>query len=317
MDESIGQDTSTRRGLLRALARTAARHAQKNSDLLAAGRNADAFGTVNAPNVSALPARRPARAPARGASSAELLALAHAEGLTQREAQVRALAGRSLRMTAAEHDRAGAWILTDDDWASTRDDVLLAAIDLGAVAEHDCGLPDEGWLALFVASEDTSTDSGPRRAHGILLDMPVPIPMRAQPVVLHPELVLPRRWHEAVQTLDLDDAEAEAYDRVRAQLQALQGVEDDRDGGAQIAYHRLFGYPNETTGSMPLDCVRARREWLAAEGIEPDPDDPPQPWETWRLLVQVSVGDQRRAYVWIHRADLDEHELDRLCAFVT
>jgi hypothetical protein len=325
MDEPIETDASTRRGLLRALARTASRHTREGAEALGPGGlqallagdeppSARSEGEV-APIVPAMPARLPARAPARAASLAELLALAHAEGLTQRDDELRALARRSLRMTPIEAGHADAWILTDD-WCATGDEVLLALIHLAATTAHACSLPGEGWLALFVESGDGSIGSEARRARGVILDMPAAISNAAEPVALSPELAIPRRWHEAAQALEFDDSEADAYDRLRTQLQVLQGIENDDDGGLRVAYHRLFGYPNETTGNMPLDCVRAQRDWSAVDGLESDPGDPALPSCEWQLLAQISVGERHRAYVWIHETDLEAREFGHLCAFV-
>jgi hypothetical protein len=326
MDELIEPDASTRRGLLRALARTAARQTREGAAALGPGGleallagdeppSARSQGAA-APIMPAMPARSPARATARAASLDELLALAHAEGLTQRDDELRALARRSLRMTPTEAARADAWILTGDDWGAARDEVLLALIHLAATSAHDCCLPGEGWLALFIESSDGSIDSEARRAHGVLLEMPAAIPNGAEPVALSPELAIPRRWHEAAQALEFDDSEADAYDRLRTQLRVLQGIENDDDGGLRIAYHRLLGYPNETTGNMPPDCVRAQRDWSAAAGLETDPGAPALPSREWQLLAQISVGRRRRAYVWIHQTDLEAREFGRLVAFV-
>lgn len=326
MDELIEPDASTRRGLLRALARTAARHSREGAETLGPGglqallagdqlSRAPSEGGV-APIASAMPARFPARAPARTASLDELLTLAHAEGLTQRDDALRALARRSLRMTPIEAGDADAWILTGDDWGAAGDEVLLAVIDLAAVTVHDYCLPGEGWLALFVEAGDGSIGSEARRARGVILDMPAAISNAAEPVALSPELTIPRRWHEAVQALECDDGEADAYDRLRTRLQVLQGIESDDDGGLRIAYHRLLGYPNETTGGMPLDCVRAQRYWSAADGLDSDPGDPALPSREWQLLAQISLGELRRAYVWTHQTDLEARKFGHLCAFV-
>jgi hypothetical protein len=326
MDEPTQPEISTRRGLLGALARTAARHRREAADVLGPGGLHGLLALDESSNHAAAdaallgaptrPARRPARSPEHAASLDELLALAHAEGLTQRDDELLGLAMCSLRMTLVEPAHADAWILTSDDWIGAGDLVLLALINLGAITVRDCGLPHTGWLALFVEVGGSAIGSEVRHAHGVVLDLPAAIPDAAEPVALRPELVVPRRWHEAVQALEFDDTEAEAFDQLRTRAQLLQGIESDDDGGPDIAYHRLLGYPNETTGSMPLDCVHALRDWSVADGLGSDVVDPVLPSHEWRLLAQVSVGDRRRTYLWIRRTDLDAGEFRTLCAFV-
>ena len=326
MDELSKHEVSTRRGLLRAFALTAARRTREGADIIGPGglqglltgdeSSSDGAASAVAPAAPATPMRRPARVPVRVASLDELLALAHAEGLTRRDGQLRTLARRSLRMTATAAGHADAWIRTSDDPAASGDEVLQALVNLAATSGHGCKLRCEGWLALFVDSADSRAESEARRAHGVVLDMPATISDAAEPVALHPERVLPRRWHEAVQALDLDDSEVDAYDRLRARLQDLQGIERDADGGLMIAYHRLLGYPNETTGNMPGDCVHALRDWSIANGLKPDPIDPAMPSSEWQLLAQVSIGEERRTYVWIRQSDLEAGKFENLCAFV-
>lgn len=326
MDEQAQPEISTRRGLLGALARTAGRHARESADILGPGglnslltldeSSTDAPADATLPGATERPARRLARRAERALTLDELLPLAHALGLTHRDDELRGLAIYSLRMTLAEPADADAWILTSNDWITAGAEMLLALINLEAATIHDCGLPSTGWLALFVAAGDTAIASAVRRAHGVVLDLPATISQAAEPVALSRELVIPRRWHEAVQALDLDQAEAEAYDRLRRRTQLLQGIESDDDGGPDIAYHRLLGYPNETTGSMPQDCVGALREWSAADGAGPDVVDPVLPSYEWRLLAQISVGERWRTYLWIRRTDLDAREFGELCAFV-
>jgi hypothetical protein len=325
MDDPTEFEISTRRGLLGALARTAARHRREAAGVLGPGgldgllaldeSSRDAAADAAVLGGTARPPRRPSRRPGYAASLDELLALAHAEGLTQRDDDLRGLAMFSLRMTAVEPVHADAWILTSDDWIGAGDAVLLALINLEATTIHPCGLPGTGWLALFVEARGSAIPEV-RHAHGVVLDLPAAIPDAAEPVALSPELVVPRRWHEAVQALEFDDTEAEAYDRLRTRAQLLQGIESDDDGGPYIAYHRLLGYPNETTGSMPLDCVRALRDRSAADGLGSDVVDPVLPSHEWRLLAQVSVGEGRRTYLWIRRTDLNAGEFRKLCAFV-
>jgi hypothetical protein len=326
MDKPTEAEISTRRGLLGAFARTAARHTREAAGVLGprglvgllglAESSSDAATHAALLGATARPARRPARRPEHAASLDELLALAHAEGLTQRDVELRGLAICSLRMTPVEPAHADAWILTSDDWIAAGDEMLLALINLNATTIGDCALPATGWLALFVKAGDRPVGPEVRHARGVVLGLPATVSDAAEPVALSPELVVPRRWHEAVQALEFNEAEAEAYDRLRTRVQLFQGIESDDDGGPDIAYHRLLGYPNETTGSMPLDCVRALRDWSAADGLGSDVVDPVLPSYECRLLAQVSVGDRRRAYLWIRRTDLDAGDFRKLCAFV-
>jgi hypothetical protein len=326
MADPTDPEISTRRGLLRALAQTAARHTREGVEAVGPGGLQGLLNPDQSPGdmvadaprwgVTARPARHPARRPERAASLDELLAFAHAEELTERDDELRRLAMRSLRMTTTEPANADAWILTSDDWITAGDEVLLALINLNATTIHHCELRVIGWLALFAQVGDSSIGSGAMHAHGVVLDLPAVIPDAAEPVALSPELVLPRRWHEAVQALDFDDTETEAYARLRARVQLLQGVENADDGGSGIAYHRLLGYPNETTGTMPSECCHALRDWSAAEGLGSDLVDAVLPSYEWRLLTQISVGERRRAYLWIRRTDLHTGEFGKLCAFV-
>lgn len=326
IDEPIEPDMSTRRGLLGAVARAAARRTRERADLLGPGGlqrllvpdepSGDVAAGAVLGGTTATPARRPAWTPEREASLDELLELAHEEGLVQRDDDLRGLARRSLRMTRVQPAEADAWIVTSEDWIAAGDEALLAVINLEATTIRDHGLPGAGWLALFVKADDGAAGLDPRRARGVVLDLPPAIPDAAEPVVLRPELVLPRRWHEVVQAIGFDDTEANAYDRVRTRAQLLQGVESDDDGGADIAYHRLLGYPNETTGSMPSDCVRALGDWLAPRGDALDAADPMLASHEWRLLMQISSGERVRTYLWIRFADLNAGRFDTLCAFV-
>ena len=326
MSDRIEPELATRRGLLRALVDTAKHRTREAANALGPRglpglldsdeRPSDAVADATLPGMTTRPARRPARRPEQMASLDELLALAHEEGLTQRDDELRGLAVCSLRMTPVEPADADAWILTSEDWIAASDEVLLALVNLKATTVHDRELPGTGWLALFVRAGDAALGSEVRLAHGVVLDLPAAIPDGAQPVAISPELVLPRRWHEAVQALEFEVPEAETYDRLRTQLQLLQSVEIDEDGGSDIAYHRLLGYPNETTGSMPADCARTLCESSATDGLKPYLVEPALPSHDWRLLTQISVGERRRTYVWIRRTDLNAGEFGKLCAFV-
>ncbi len=322
MTDRLQPEMSTRRGLLRALARSAKRHTREGANALGPrglqGLLNPEEGLSEADpslgGAATRPPRHPARRPERTATLDELLAVAHEEGLAHRDNDLRCLAMRSLRMTPADPANADAWILTNEAWIAAGDEVPLALINLTGTTAPTCELPPQGWLALFVEAGAVGSDVLP--AHGVILDLPAAIPDTAEPVGLSPELVLPRRWHETVQALELDDTEAAAYERVRGCLQLLQGTESDDDGGSGIAYHRLLGYPNETTGSMPASCIRAVRTWSPAGEPASDLNHRALPSSEWRLLTQISIGEQRRAYVWIRRTDLSAGEFGELCAFV-
>ena len=308
-----GSDFTTRRGLLRVLAQNARERAREVAPIIRSARLdleaiAPGFGEhePDAPGVQGAPeyVRTAARVPAQPTSVDELIDVANSEGLTDRDGELRALAQCTLRMTPTDPSCAGAWVLTSEEWtAPGGSEVLAAQIDLSAAAAHQSVLPRDGWLALFVGPVPGAVDSEARPAHGVVLDFPAEPAAALEPMALNAELVTPRRWHEAVEALEFDDIEADAYVRVRARVRDLQGVEYDEDGGVEVAYHRLLGYPNETVGTMPWECVRAV------------PEDAPQPGQ-WRLLAQISVGAWRRLYVWIHEADLELGRFDNLCAFV-
>jgi hypothetical protein len=305
-------ETTTRRGWLSALARTARQRVQEGAEALGPEglpgllAQIDPFSDVGADSsggpdsAAGATSRRPARAPDRAISVDELITMAHEEGLTRRDDALRSLARVSLRMTSVVPRCAEAWILTDDTWADVSGaDVLLAQINLAVTAVSGSGLPTEGWLVLFAGTEAEPSGGEGLTAHGVLLESPAAPAGTLEPVALGPELMLPRVWSDTVQALDLDDEEADAYDRLRMHVQERQGVELEDDGGWETAYHRLFGYPDDTTGTMPSECA----------GTTSEPAE-------WRLLAQISLGEFRRAYLWIRDADLRRGSFENLRAFV-
>jgi hypothetical protein len=84
-----------------------------------------------------------------------------------------------------------------------------ALVNLAATSDHGCELPGKGWLDLFVELGDGTLEDGAKDAHGVL-DVPAAFPDAAEPAALHAELVIPRRWHEAMDALHLDDPELDA-----------------------------------------------------------------------------------------------------------
>ena len=313
MDEPTDPiETTTRRGWLSALARTARQRVQEGAEALGPEglpgllAQIDPFSDAGADrsggpdSAAGVTSRRPARAPDRAVSIDELITMAHEEGLTGRDDALRSLARLSLRMTSVVPRCAEAWISTADTWADVSGaDVLLAQINLAATAVSGSGLPTEGWLVLFAGTEAEPSGGEGLTANGVLLESPAAPPGSLEPVGLGPELMLPRVWSDAVQALDLDDEEADAYDRLRMHVQERQGVELEDDGGWETAYHRVLGYPDDTTGTMPSECA----------GTTSDPAE-------WRLLAQVSLGEFRRAYLWIRDADLRSGSFENLRAFV-
>ena len=158
---------------------------------------------------------------------------------------------------------------------------MLARLDLRAE-----GMPEStettAWCGLNVASRDggalylRAELSTARNAGTGAMEAVEP----------HPLLTLPRVWTATVQQLDFDDVEHDSYVRLRDRLAAIQGVEAEPAGGEDKAYHRLLGYPDETTGAMPGMCAE-----LAG------PAD-------WRLLFQLTVESEKRLYVWAPDGDL-------------
>jgi hypothetical protein len=220
--------------------------------------------------------------------------LARAEGLGSRVGEIRSLIRRSARilrrLDEAEEpeawlDLAGGLAIAEDrpSPGAVPDTVLLAQVALSAPALQGTPLAGSGWLAVFVerAVIDAPTSSPALRANVVRLDLPAVVTPTSSAMTLSAQLVLPRVWSEPVQAMDLDGDEHQAFVRLREWLAQRQGVEVEHGGGTDRAYHRLLGYPDETTGMMPTDCAVA-----AGEG-------------DWRLLAQISVGTTRRVYVWI------------------
>lgn len=244
---------------------------------------------------SAVALDRPdASTPTRCLEPEELGELVRAEGLESRLEEIRSLIRRSVRITRGARDAAAAqaWLdlegglaVVEPDVSVRReaDAVLLAQVSLSAPALLGTPLAGSGWLAVFVETVaiEAPTYSPALRANVVPLDHPAALTPTSQPMAMAAQLVLPRVWNAPVQALGLAAHEHEAYVRLRDRLAEYQGVEIEHGGGADRAYHRLLGYPDETTGTMPADCAAA-----VGEG-------------DWRLLAQVSVGSTKRVYVWV------------------
>ena len=310
--------TSNRRDFLRTLGSRVVREAREITEIAAPSvRAMSEFGNILGDNSATddsipsdfeepLPIRTEARAPDRCLELEELCELARNEDLEARLPEIQQLARRSVRITpdAADPGQAEAWLDLDAGleiadavepiWPGP-EFVALAQIALSAPALHETSLAGSGWLVVSVERAATQSPEVPDalRARVQRHEQPLAFAPTMQPMRLGAQLLLPRVWSDPVQELELDPDEHYAYIRVRDQLSERQGVEVERDGGAELAYHRLLGYPDETTGAMPADCVGA-----AGDG-------------EWQLLAQLSVGWSQRVYVWV--AD-DDHE--RAVAFI-
>ncbi len=310
--------TSNRRDFLRTLGSRVVREAREITEIAAPSvRAMSEFGNIlgdnSAPDDSIPlgfeeppPMRAEARAPARCLELDELAELARDEDLQARLPEIQQLARRSARITsdAADPGQAEAWLDLDagDEIVERLEPiepgpefVALAQIALSAPALHETSLAGSGWLVVSVERAPTQSPEVPDalRARVQRYEQPLAFAPTMQPMRLGAQLLLPRVWSDPVQELELDPDEHYAYIRVRDQLSERQGVEVERDGGAELAYHRLLGYPDETSGAMPADCVAA-----AGDG-------------DWQLLAQLTVGPWQRMYVWVA-----EDHCERAVAFI-
>ena len=300
---------TNRRGFLRALGLNAARGAQEVAATAAPLVRAtsplatllDAHPSAAAADGDATrgPERPDAAVPSWCLSVDELRDLVLAEDLGHRAGEVAALTRRSLRLVPVRNPaHACAWLNLDESVALAdgpvvrvpgESSLLLAQISLAAPALLGTELAGTGWISILVDAETVEVSdwmsSPPRRGRIVMCDAPLGRE-NLRPMVFAAQLVLPRVWSEPVQALDLSSDEHDAYVRLRDRLAVRQGVEIEHGGGAEVAYHRVLGYPDETTGTMPADCALV------------DGDGP------WRLLLQVSAGPTKRIYVWV-RSELE------------
>jgi hypothetical protein len=309
--------TTNRRDFLRTLGSRVVREARELTEIAAPSIRAmsdlgnvfgddpaDDFGVADFADPT--PVRTDAKAPERCLELEELRELARAEELEGRLAELELLARRSVRLTSDAPDpgTAEAWLDLDAGLEIAEavapagagpEFMQLAQVSLSSPALLNTSLGGSGWLVVSVERAPTRSPEVPDalRARVEHHQQPLAFAPTMQPMRLGAQLQLPRVWSDPVQALELDPDEHYAYIRVRDQLSERQGVEVERDGGAELAYHRLLGWPDETTEAMPDDCSTA-----AGEG-------------DWRLLAQLSVGATDRVYVWV--ADDDR---ERAVAFI-
>jgi hypothetical protein len=321
---------SSRRGFLRSLVRESARTAQEAGKLLGPPR-------PSPPPASARPevALERARAAARTVTVEELLELGAELGLDERLDDLRDLARPSVRLTSPTLDDhpAGDWLfepsadlLEEEDrplWQGERL-TLVAQVDLDdpALRDVDLALPRDGRLVfLYAALQAPSGELASHAGAGRVLHVPAPFGP-APTARLSVELTLPRVWSARVQRLKLDPIEHDGYLKLRRRLATLQDVELDDGFGEPIAYHRLLGYPNETTGLMPTTCELASGG-TDATSLDAADEHVGSRAARWRLLLQLSLdpsspwtlgGSGGRLYFWIAEEALRAGDFSRVWA---
>jgi Domain of unknown function (DUF1963) len=139
------------------------------------------------------------------------------------------------------------------------------------------------------------------------------------------ELLIPGAASVEVQALGLDEQQREAWAGLRGELESLQGTKftDTRSGVFQVV-HRLFGYPDERGGEMPLTCELASSGEDVIEGrarLHPQASKLEQRSGRWELLAELS-GDGKlgwpwvaqRIYFWVDRDALAAGDLEQVWA---
>jgi uncharacterized protein YwqG len=327
---------SDRRGFFRELLREAVDVVQEVSS---------ALQSANEPEPWRPPPPVPARPATQLVDDDTLLALCSEAGLDFRVADVRRTARAGLRLTRAPRD--GAELVRSrlggspdvppgfvwPTW-SGRELGFLGQIDLGAVAAVDPGtlLPREGLLLFFhdVAAGPSGLSPAHRgscrvvhvaaRGDELESDSRHAPALRAFPVAVSRELMLPGAWSFAAEELELSAEEMDPWDELRDRLARAQGVELEETGPDRVAMHRLLGYQDEIGREVELDCQ------LASGGVDAEDvslyfesrADHEAEARTWRLLLQVSADDSLatldgcfdRLFVCIREPDLRAGNLD-------
>ncbi len=139
------------------------------------------------------------------------------------------------------------------------------------------------------------------------------------------ELVMPRAASAPVESLELSEEERNGWEAMRGELARLQGTEPaDLEGGVFRVIHRVFGYPDETGGEMPLTCELAAAGEDVIEGraaLHPQAAKLERRSSRWELLAQLS-GDGKlgwpwvaqRLYLWVDRDALAGGDLEQVWA---
>ena len=285
--------------------------------------------------------RRPRMARAghveRTAQLDELRELVAAHGLEHRLEDVERLARTSARLLVGEADsNAGSRFggkpdlpaaATWPEWHGQRLDLLLQ-LDLEELtaAGFTGALPRTGALFVFYARADRPTGLSPDQRGACVALVAEPGPRQeaagaARGIELSVQLVLPRAWAAPVVALALDVEEEQAWERMRADLARLQGVDADEPAAGKRCLHRIGGYPDDTRGGMQLICdrVTAGADLEAGEPTAADGDERAAV-ARWDLLFQLSADDllgwswgdssRERLYVWQRGGGLGQGPLD-------
>jgi hypothetical protein len=302
-------EASDRRGFLAAMARRAAQGAREIAkDAGNPGKMIARYVDLAPEPEDVAPALRPeARAPTRCASIEELRGLVEDCLLSHRTDALEALALPSVRLTPSSPADGAGWLasaaaLSRASAGNGEGEILVGQVDLSSVAAAGTEPAQPAWLGLYLGpAPGGPKDAWPARA--VLTDSPEDAALDARPVAAWPELTLPRVWAAPVEDLSLDETERDAYTELRWRLAEAQGLDGDDGGGVHLSYHRLLGYPNETTGLMPAACAVA----IAS--------DPEHAHRHWRLLAQISLAESYRLYFWTRSSALERGELEPVVAF--
>ncbi|MGV1047265.1 MAG: hypothetical protein ACOYD4_01895 [Solirubrobacterales bacterium] len=326
--EGVGADRTTRRGLLQHLIKQSGSTAATVVGLQLPTATATAPPAPSR-TIAAERPLAPAIGTSRAASLAELSEMAERLGLGARTSDVADLARFSARLvTDAPPDRVGS---RRREAAAGTEPAPLLRVDLADVARAipaPAELPVEGVLSIVDGRSEATLQTAPSRE--------VTVAVRDRARAAHPgderfaapsaELMLPRVWSAAVEALGLSGDERAAWEQLRSELAALQGVEPFDLEPEPRALHRLLGLPDDRGGWMPVSCA------MFVAGVDMGGEPPaahPRAAEfrpaaaAWRLLAQVTFapgpegeGARRgeRLFLWAHRDDLDRADFSGVLA---
>jgi uncharacterized protein DUF1963 len=316
----VADEPTNRRGLLKALVRSAGQALGEFTDAVNAGQEAAERAAPPPEPPAPPPELSQMVAVSRTLTMAELDDLIAEEGLAERRDALRDLVRPATRLTStlgAGPNRIGRPI----DSPPVDGVAPVAEIDLADPALADGPLARAGRLRVAIEVPPDAPPAPCGRARVSIEPEPSDAPGRS--VHLSTELTLPRVWAARVQALALDDAEQAAYGRLRERVAELQGVTVE-DGDAEgVARHHVLGYPTETSGTMPLTCE------LASRGLDPDmpPDEIPEDViddaERWRLLLQITQdlrsaialgSGVERLYLWMAADGLERQDFQEVWA---